>query len=89
MGPSFQSWALALFFQVRSPLNFYPWIAIAHIAVQIMPFFAFFYHYYSSIFEIALRIHPLFSPYIAHERTPQNLILSVCSSLFALRSFSY
>jgi len=27
-----QSWALALFFQVRSPLNLYPWIAIAHFA---------------------------------------------------------
>ena len=24
-----QTWALALFFQVRSPLIFYPWIAIA------------------------------------------------------------
>jgi len=28
----YQSWALALFFQVRSPLNFYPWITIAHFA---------------------------------------------------------
>ena len=28
-----QSWALALFLQVRSPLNFYPWIAIALLLV--------------------------------------------------------
>ena len=28
-GTKQQSWALALFFQVRSRLNFYPWIAIA------------------------------------------------------------
>ena len=49
-----------------------------------MPFYAFFNHYYGSTFEIALRIHPLFSPYIAHEQTAQNLILSVCSLLFAL-----
>ena len=27
-----QSWALAIFFQVRSPLIFYPWISIAHFA---------------------------------------------------------
>ena len=40
-------------------------------------FFPFFYHYYGGIFEIPLRIHPLFSPYIPHEQTAQNLILSV------------
>ena len=34
-----QSWALALFFQVRSPLNFYPWIAIA--LSLILPIFRF------------------------------------------------
>ena len=34
--------------------------------------------------EIALIIHLLFSPYIAHERTAQNLILSVRSLLFTL-----
>ena len=49
-----------------------------------MPFYAFINHYYGLIFEIALRIHPLFSPYIAHEQTAQNLILSVPSSLLAL-----
>ena len=32
-----------------------------------MHFDAFFNHYYGSIFEIALRICPLFSPYIAHK----------------------
>ena len=37
-----------------------------------------------SIFEIPLRIHLIFSPYIAHERTAQNLIFPVHSSLFAL-----
>ena len=49
-----------------------------------MPFYAIFYHYYSLIFEIALRIHKLLSPYIAHKWTAQNLILSVRLSLFAL-----
>ena len=34
-----QSWALALFFQVRSPLIFYPWIAIA--LSLILPIFRF------------------------------------------------
>ena len=28
-----QSWSLALFFQVPSPLNFYPWIAIAPLLI--------------------------------------------------------
>ena len=35
-----QSWALALFFQVRSPLNFYPWIAIALELILQMFWFA-------------------------------------------------
>ena len=35
----YQSWALALFFQVRSPLIFYPWIAIA--LLLILPIFRF------------------------------------------------
>ena len=52
--------------------------------VQIVPFYAFFNQYYGSIFEIALIINPLLFPYIAHEQTAQNLILSVCLSLFAL-----
>jgi len=34
-----QSWALALFFQVSSPLNFYPWIAITlSLILQIFRF---------------------------------------------------
>ena len=49
-----------------------------------MHFYAFFNHFYSSIFEIALWITGLSSPYIAHERTAQNLILSVRSESFAL-----
>ena len=49
-----------------------------------MHFYAFFNHFYSSIFEIALRITALSSPYIAHERTAQNLILSVRSERSAL-----
>ena len=40
-------------------------------------FLHFFNHFYSSIFEIALWITALSSPYIAHEWTAQNLILSV------------
>ena len=49
-----------------------------------MHFYAFFNHFYSSIFEITLWITALSSPYIAHERTAQNLIFSVCSERFAL-----
>jgi len=49
-----------------------------------MHFYAFFDHFYSSIFEIALWITALSSPYIAHERTVQNLILSVRSERFAI-----
>ena len=49
-----------------------------------MPFYAFFNHYYGLIFEIALRTNPLFFPYITHEQTAQNLILSVRSLLFTL-----
>ena len=43
-----------------------------------------FNHFYSLIFEITLRMKPLFFPSIAHERTTQNLILSVRSSFFFL-----
>ena len=57
--------------------------------VQIVDFYAFFNHFYGSIFEIALRITALFFPYIAHEQTTQNLILSIRSLLFFLnRSFA-
>jgi len=37
-----QSWALALYFQVRSPLIFYPWITIA--LALILPIFRFAHH---------------------------------------------
>ena len=37
-----QSWALALFFQVRSPHNWYPWIAIA--LLLILQIFRFAHH---------------------------------------------
>ena len=49
-----------------------------------MHFYAFFNHSYSSIFEIALRINPLFFLYIAQEQTAQNANLALRSSLFAL-----
>ena len=49
-----------------------------------MHFYAFFNHFYGSIFEIALWTNALSSPYIAHEPTAQNLILSVHSLRFAL-----
>jgi len=50
-----------------------------------MPFLCVFLFYYGLIFEIALKIHLLFSPYIAHERTAQNLIF--CQ--FARRSLLF
>ena len=110
-------------FALLSPLNFYPWIAIAHFGnfqvcssinrSQKDQWFALgkeggeqykytqlmkqrrqnrkddnqpllFNHFWGSIFEIALWITALFFPYIAHEWTTKNLILSVCLSLFAL-----
>ena len=37
-----------------------------------MHFYAFFNHYYGSIFEITLKINPLFFPSIAHEQNAQN-----------------
>ena len=49
-----------------------------------MHFYAFFNHYYSSIFEIALKINPLFFPSIAQEWTTQNVNFAVRLSLFAL-----
>ena len=50
-----------------------------------MHFYAFFNHFYGLIFEISLRINPLFFPYIDQELIAQNTNLA----LSALRSFSY
>jgi hypothetical protein len=52
--------------------------------VPIMHFDAFSNHCYSFIFVFGFCTTVLSSPYIAHERTAPNLLLSVCSERFAL-----
>jgi len=61
-------------------------VALSHAksTLYVCMFYAFFNHFYSSIFEIALWITALSSPYIAQERTAQSAILSVRSERFAL-----
>jgi len=54
------------------------------LGTYVWMFYAFFNHFDSSIFEIALWMAALSSPYIAQERTAQSAILSVRSERFAL-----
>jgi len=46
--------------------------------------YVFFKHNFGSIFEIPLRINPLFVPSIAHEQIAQNANFAVRLLLFAL-----